>query len=113
MAISSPILSIALAAVSLGLAFLALRDISFSKTHQFNLNLRSIVSYPIATQLKDKTPLDEQQIYDTVIKCCPNGQIYFEQTSIGFKAKKAEIIVIDWEEYEERQLENKKNELHI
>ncbi len=111
--ISSPVFTVILSIIGFVFAFLGFKGISIKKTHQHNPNLRSIVSYPIAIQFKDQTPLNEQQIYDTVIKCCPKSQIFFEKTSKGFYAKKAEIIVIDWEEYDKKNIQNKRNNLHL
>ena len=110
--ITSPAFSVLLAITALGYTYVA-HGISFSKTYQLNPNLRSIVSYPIAIQSADQSPLNKQQIYDTIYKCCPNCQIYFEQTSTKFRARKAEIIIVDWEECEATQIASKTTRLNM
>ncbi|GAB4238204.1 MAG: hypothetical protein Tsb0021_17970 [Chlamydiales bacterium] len=112
-AISSPSFNITLGFAGTIMGYLGIKGITFNKPHQFNPKLRSLISFPIAIQSKDKTPLNMQQIHDAVLSCCPNSQTHFQNTSSGLSIKKVEINVVDWKEYEEKDFEIVRNELHL
>lgn len=117
--ISSTLFSGIISLSSFFLALLAYRGISLAKTHQQTLNHYSLVSLPIAIQSKNKKPLDDYRVYQAILKKCPQSIVYFESTSALslrkkslIKKHKAEIIVVNWEKYEQEEFEQKRAALN-
>ncbi len=68
----------------------------------------SLVSLPIVIKLVDEKAIDTQKIYDVISKYLPLSRIYLEKLSFGFKETESEMIVLNWEEYKEAELESQR-----
>lgn len=110
--LSLPVVSGILGITGFFFGFLSFRGISITKIHQDNPRQRSLVSYPIAIQSKDKKAFDRQQIYNAISKHYSQSQVYIEKISFGLPETKAELVVVDWKEYERKDLEKERNDFH-
>lgn len=108
-----PLFSVGLSIIGVVYAIMEYRGISFKKNYQLNPHLRSIVSYPIAIQYKDKRKLNREAIYNAIISTCPDALVYYEITSSFFRETKAEIFIIDWLKYKEKDIKLERNNLHL
>lgn len=97
--IKDPFITSVISIVSFLITCLSFSGISLNREDEFNNNLRSLISAPIAIRTIDGTSLDKTQIYNSVVAYFPKSRVYIEKTSVGFRENKAEIIVIDWQEY--------------